>query len=90
MASVILFLWNRFYQNCRKMFRWSFVTECGFNMMGASTLQHQCAQLPERHFWGTMDWAWWTSPLATPISRFIEPRLLFMGTSEESCLCDSS
>ncbi|GBN78238.1 hypothetical protein AVEN_216062-1 [Araneus ventricosus] len=32
-----------------------------------------------------MNWAWWTSPLATPISRFIDLRLLFMETSEESC-----
>ncbi|GFV80421.1 hypothetical protein TNCV_2149551 [Trichonephila clavipes] len=32
-----------------------------------------------------MDWAWWTSLLVTPISRFIGPRLLFMRISEEPC-----
>ncbi|GFS73113.1 transposable element Tc1 transposase [Trichonephila clavipes] len=40
----------------------------------------RCAHSPERHVWG--------GPV--PWSRFIEPRLLFMGTSEEFCLCDST
>ncbi|GFV63029.1 hypothetical protein TNCV_4590761 [Trichonephila clavipes] len=30
----------------------------------------------------------WTNPLANPITQFIELRLLFIETSEESCLCD--
>ena len=65
---------------------WAQVTWWGANRGN----KHWCAHLPECHVWGAMDWALWTSPLATPISRFIEPRLLFMGTSEESCLCDST
>ncbi|GFV88504.1 hypothetical protein TNCV_1243171 [Trichonephila clavipes] len=30
------------------------------------------------------------SSLATSITRFIKPLLLFMGTCDESCLCDST
>ncbi|GFV65023.1 hypothetical protein TNCV_763651 [Trichonephila clavipes] len=59
----------------------------GFSAMGEKYLSDN---LPEGHIWGAMDWAWWTSPLATPISRFIVPRLLFKEASEESYLCDST
>lgn len=77
MANIILFFWNRFYQNCYMMFESPFVTGCCYHTnlfgtpWGASPLQHWCAQLLEYHFWGTMNWAWWTSPLATLISWFI-------------------
>ncbi|GFT95258.1 hypothetical protein TNCV_3325761 [Trichonephila clavipes] len=39
------------------------------------------AHLPECRVWDAMDWAWWTSPLTIPISRFIKPQF-FMGTSD--------
>ncbi len=77
-----LIFWNRCYQICWTMLRSPFVTVCGFSMMGRqSTSALMCALtwMPRLGLDGldVVD-----RPLANLISRFIEPRLLFMGTSE--------
>ena len=88
-VKAILFFWKKCYRNCCMMFRSPFVTACGFSMTERQ-LTSALSALSECHVWHSIGWTWWTSPFYSPISRFIDPRLLFMRTSKVSCLWDST
>ncbi|GFX04138.1 hypothetical protein TNCV_3972871 [Trichonephila clavipes] len=65
------------YQIFCKMFRSPFLTTCGFSVRHPHVASHFSTNVCA--LWGAINWAWWISPLANPISRIIEARLLFMG-----------